>query len=127
MSEDTKEVDLRLERDDDGNLKPIEGVTPRLGIEIVARPISFGQSRKIDNWGEAIIHWSDEDKAMVLRENVVEPDDFDGVTVEELYEDFEAFTVEDVVQAVAFLSGYGRFFEDIDEEGMGKVQEEINL
>lgn len=117
MSDEDKEVTLRLRRDEDGNLKPVEGVSPRLGIEVVARPITYGQSRDIEKWGHPIIEWTDEDKAKVLRENLVEPDEFADVTVEELYRDFEAFQVEDIVQAIAFMSGYGRFFEEDEEAG----------
>lgn len=118
MPEEKKEVSLRLERDEDGNLVPKSGVSPRLGIDVKARPITYGQSRNIDGWGNAVVMWSDEDKLKVLKENLIEPDDFDGVEdVDDLRENFEAFAVEDIVMGIAILSGYGRFFEDDEEMG----------
>lgn len=115
---EAKEVDLRIKRDEDGKIAPVEGTSPQLGYKIKVRPITYGQSKDLDSWGLAIVEWSDEDKLRVLQRNLVEPDDFtDDLTVEDLRNDFEAFTVEDLVQGVAFMSGYGRFFEDDDGEG----------
>lgn len=116
--EDT-EVSLRIARDEEGNVKPVEGRSPQLNIKVKVLPITVEQSRRMDNWGLPCLKWTLEDKCQILKENVVEPEDFgEDLTPEELATEFEAYAVDDIVQAVAMHSGYKRFFENReDDEG----------
>lgn len=126
--EDEKEVSLRISRDSSGEVEPIEGVSPNLNIQVKVLPITVAQSYELESWGMPSLRWTAEDKARILRENVIEPSDFgDDLTAEELKNEFEAFAVDDIVQAVAIYSGYKRFFEEPDvEEGKGQELENIS-
>lgn len=118
-----EEYNLRVSRDEDGNLTPVEGESPTLGIPVKVIPITYGQSRRIEAFGKPIIEWTDEEKLMVLKENLVEPDEFyeSDVTVEDFRNNYEAYKVEDLVQAVVVYSGLGHLFD----RAKGKVMEEI--
>lgn len=128
MSGDKKQ-NLRVRRDSDGNLYPLAGLSPTLGIPVEIIPLTYGESRSYDSFGKALSDWTDEEKARLLREHVKEPnirDDDDEFTVEMMRDDFDAWTIEDLFQAVAVYSGLSRLFEDPagtegNEEGEAKT------
>lgn len=113
---------LRVTRDAEGNIKPIEGVSPTLGIKVKVIPLTYGQSRSYDSFGEAMIDWPTEDKLRLLQECLVEPNEFKSVTAEELEADFDAWTIVDLVQAIGLYSGLNRLFSEPDEPVVGKEE-----
>jgi len=123
------DYDLRVTRNEDNEIEPVDGESPTLGLPVKVIPITYGQSRKIENFGKPLMQWTTAEKLMVLKENLVEPSVFreEDVTVEELENDFEAYKVEDLVQAVAVYSGLGHLFERAKgkvEQMVGEMQEE---
>jgi hypothetical protein len=115
-----KELDLRVRRDDDGKLFPLVGVSPTLGIEVEIVPLTYGESRSYPSFRKALNEWSDEEKCRLISEHVVKPNVLDKngeLTVEDMLENFDAWTVEDLVQAVAVYSGLSRLFETEPSDG----------
>lgn len=110
---------IRIARDEDGNPVPIQGESPLMKIQIKVKPISYGESKRLSSFGDAVVEWDDEDKLYLLRNNLIEPnidDEFEGqMTVENLREDMEAFIVNDLIQGIVMYGGMGRLFAD--EEG----------
>lgn len=110
---------IRLHRDTKGEVRPIEGVSPNLGIKVEIKPLTYGESRLYKSFGEALFEWTDEDKMNLINNNVVTAD---GNVVkikdlDDLYENFDAWTVEDLVQAVFMYSGMGRLYRPSGAEG----------
>lgn len=110
----------RLRRDSKGEVQPIGGISPTLGIKVEVKPLNYGESRKLESFGEALFDWSDEDKVFVLNTCLVSPK-LDIKDVDDLHENFDAWTIEDLVQAVFFYSGMGRLY---DAENEGNVESE---
>jgi hypothetical protein len=113
---------IRLSRNDKGEVRPIKGVSPNLGIEVEVIPLTYGASRKIESFGEALFEWSDEDKIAVLNEHIHFPP-MEIRDVKDLHESFDAWAIEDLMQAVFLYSGMGRLFVQ-DEETEGNVEGE---
>ena len=117
MSETTKHI--RLHRDTKGEVRPLGGVSPNLGIQVEVKPLTYGESRLYSSFGDALFEWTDEDKMNLINNNIVTAD---GKAVEikdldDMYENFDAWTIEDLVQAVFLYSGMGRLYSPDDNEG----------
>ena len=54
--------------------------------------------------------WSDEEKLQVLNEHVIEPE-LDIKDVEDMMNEFDPWTIEDLVAAVFLYSGMQRLFD----------------
>ena len=111
-----KEVKLRIHRDEHGLIMPIDGVSPMLAIPVKIAPMTYGQSRKYESFGEALEDWSVEDKIAVINTHVVEPE-IEIKDEDDFYENFEAWTVLDLLQSVFFYSGMGRLYSPEIAEG----------
>lgn len=116
-----QDQNLRLRRDEDGELMALDGVSPTLGIKVEVVPLTYGKSRTFKSFGQALNEWTDEEKCQLIREHIRSPnvrDDDGNLSVEDMLENFDAWTIEDLVQAVAVYSGLSRLFEDPgDTEG----------
>ena len=110
------EISLRIHRDENGAVHPIEGVSPMLSIPVKIVPLSYGASRKLESFGEALSDWSDEDKIYVINNHVAEPE-IHIKDEDDLYDGFEAWTIEDLMQAVFLYSGLGRLYDPSVAEG----------
>ncbi len=120
---------FKVNKDDEGNVLPVEGVSPTLGIEVKVLPLRYGESRQLESFGQPFVNWSSEDKATLLSNNLVEPDlnaeyDDGELTAMRLEEDFEAWFVEDMVQAVGVYSGLKRLFESAEGKAMDQAEAE---
>lgn len=100
-----------VSRDEDGKVKPIEGVTPTLSLPIKLRPLTYGQTVEYPSFHQGILTWSHEDQAKIIRDCVIE---CDGVSFEDLTEEdlkgMEAWAIQDVLQAIMLYSGFSRLF-----------------
>jgi len=103
-------VNLRLHRDADGGIHPIEGVSPNLGIEVEVLPLTYGASRKLKSFGDALFDWSDEDRVYVLNNHLKVPD-MQLAGVEDLQDNFDGWVIEDLLQAVFIYSGMARLYD----------------
>lgn len=124
MPEDKKEVSVRLHRDSKGEIRLIGGVSPNLAIEVEILPLTYGVSRKLESFGEALYDWSDEDKITVLNDHVITPEiHIDGL--DDLYDNFDAWIIEELLQSVFLYSGMGRLYgEDTEGNVEGEDQPE---
>lgn len=114
---------IRLSRDPDGGVSPISGISPNLGIEVEVIPLTYGASRKLESFGEALFNWSDEDKIYVLNNHIKYPP-MEIRDVKDLHEGFDAWAIEDLMQAVFLYSGMGRLFEPSEGNVEGEAEEE---
>lgn len=118
---------LRLHRDTKGEIRTITGVSPNLGIEVEVLPLTYGASRLIKSFGESLYEWTDEDKIFLINNNIVQAS---GEQVEikdraDLYENFDAWVIEDLLQAVFIYSGMGRLYSPESEGNVeGEAEEE---
>jgi len=117
MSEDTKNI--RLHRNTKGEIRPLAGVSPNLGITVEVKPLTYGESRLYESFGEALFSWSDEDKMNLINNNIITADgkEIKIKDLDDLYENFDAWTIEDLVQAIFMYSGMGRLYGPDDDEG----------
>ena len=126
MPDEVKKLPLRLLRDSKGEIRPIGGISPTLAIDVEVIPITYGQSRNLESFGEALYEWSDEDKLLVLQNHLKSPE-LDIRDVEDMHENFDGWVIEDLVQAVFFYSGMGRLYGlGEDEEAEGNVDSEAS-
>lgn len=117
---DLKLTSLKLHRDSKGKIRPIEGMSPLLGMPVEILPLTYGESRNLGSFGMAIQDWSIEDKITLINDHIVVP----KVHIEDeddLLNNYDAWTVEDLIHAVITLSGLGRFYSPEDE---GNVEDE---
>jgi len=122
-----KDLTFRLHRDKDGNVMSIEGITPTLGIPVEVLPLTYGQSRMYKSFGESLFNWTDEEKIKLINEHIVTANEQEIhiKDVGDLYDNYDAWTVEDFVQAVYIFSGMGRLYEGEDEgNAVSEVTEE---
>jgi len=117
-----KVAPLRVKRDKDGAVLPVEGATPNLMLPCLVKPLLYGESRNYESFGEALSDWSPEEKYRLLKEHLVFPD-FDAENVEDMENNFDPWTIEDLVQAVFFFSGLGRLFIS-EDDGQGNARSE---
>ncbi len=110
VKEKKEATSLRLKRGADGKLATIEGVSPTMGIDCKILPMTYGQSRQYESFGENVYMWSDEEKLQVLNEHVIEPE-LDIKDVEDMMNEFDPWTIEDLVAAVFLYSGMQRLFD----------------
>jgi len=108
-----KELSFRLHRDEKGEVMSIEGITPTLGIPVEVLPLTYGQSRTYQSFGESLFNWTDEEKVRLINEHIVTANETEIFIngVNDLYENYDAWTIEDFVQAVYLYSGLGRMYE----------------
>jgi len=112
-----KKQQFRLSRDSDGGVHLIDGVSPTLGITVKIRPLTYGESRAMTTFGKPLLEWSDKDKFYVLSNNLIEPD-LGVESVDDMLNNFDAWTIEDLVQATAVYSGLARLYTSpADTEG----------
>lgn len=119
MSEN-KGIKLRLKRGDDGELVPVDGITPTLSIPVKVIPMTYGSSRNYESFGENVYSWSNKDKMDVINKHIVEPE-IHIESVEDMNENFDPWTIEDLVAAVFIYSGMSRLFENATE-GNGEAE-----
>lgn len=115
---------LRLKRGKDGRLLPVVGVTPTLSIPVKILPMTYGESRSYESFGENVYQWSDEDKMTVINAHILEPE-ISIEDVEDMSENFDPWTIEDLVASVFVYSGMARLFEasegNVEAEETDKV------
>lgn len=113
MGEDkkTRFIDkMKIKRDADGEIAPVELVSPSLQIPIKLVPISYGETKSMDSFGLPLNMWSDEDRVFALNHILeVDGEEFGEMTLEDL-DDLEAWTTEELFQTVALASGLARLF-----------------
>lgn len=118
--------EFRFRRSGEDDREVVNGITQALSIDVRVRPLSYGEYRSYDGFGQPVMQWSSADQARLLREHLVEPDlseeledgeRLDGRTLEE---EFEAFEIVDLIQAVVTYSGLHRFFRG---NGSGKARD----
>lgn len=119
---DLRIAPLRIRRDEAGEVVPVEGVTPNLMMPCVVRPLLYGQARSYESFGEALKDWSTEEKFRILKEQLVFPE-FDATDAKDMEDNFDPWTLEDLVQAVFLFSGLGRLYIQ-DEESEGNADSE---
>lgn len=118
--------ELRLHRDEKGELYSFAAVSPNLAIPVEVLPITYGQSRSIPSFGEEFGKWSDEDKLTLLQKNVLTAykKPFDAPKdLDDMYNNFDALTVEDLVLTVILYSGFGRML-DSEKNFLGEAPED---
>lgn len=120
MSKEDAKVKLRLDRNKDGNLVPVVGLSPTLGLPVVVIPMTYGQSRSYESFGDNVYNWSAEDKMSVINTHIVEPE-ITLENVEDMLENFDPWTIEDLVASVFIYSGMSRLFETTE----GNVAEPV--
>ena len=103
------EVKLRIHRDEHGDVHPIEGISPMLAIPVKIAPMTYGQSRTYESFGSALDDWSVADKIKIINDHVVEPE-IQIESEDDFYDNFEAWTILDLLQAIFFYSGMGRLY-----------------
>lgn len=113
MSEAKKQDNFRLRRNPKGEIYHLEGVSPTLGIKVKVRPLTYGESRGMASFAQPLLKWSNADKFFVLTNNLVEPD-LGIESIDDMLDNFDAWTIEDLVQAVAVYSGLARLYPDSD-------------
>jgi hypothetical protein len=124
VSEVTK-PQLRLRRNPEGEIYHIEGLSPTLGLEVKIRPLTYGESRALETFAKPLLKWSDEDKFTLLKNQLVVPElELEGV--EDMKDNFDAWTIEDLVQAVAVYSGLARLYGDEEEITEGNQESEAD-
>lgn len=107
---------FRLKRDKDGNLEPIEGKTPNFGHPVKVLPLTYGEARGLDSFGEDLSSWSLEDRFYIVSEHIVEPE-IGAKDPIDMADNYDPFTIEDFFQAVFLYSGIFRLFEAGGEQG----------
>lgn len=112
----SKDVQLRIHRDEHGLIKPIDGISPMLAIPVKVVPMTYGQSRQYESFGEALEDWTVADKIAVINNHILEPD-VNIKDEDDFYENFEAWTILDLLQAIFFYSGMGRLYNPDVTEG----------
>lgn len=109
-----RNIELRLRRGGDGKLVPVEGVSPTLGIPVKVLPLTYGASRQYESFGENVYLWSDADKMDIINKHVIEPE-IEIKDIEDMNENFDPWTIEDLVAAVFVYSGMARLFTEQTE------------
>lgn len=117
MDNDLKIHSLKLHRNEEGDLVPIEGISPMLNMNVKVIPFTYGQSKTYDSFGLSIFEWSEEERMRLINEHVVDPE-IDIESVEDMEENYDAFVIEDLIHAVLIISGMGRFY---DPDSAGNV------
>lgn len=109
---------FKLKRDKDGSLEAVECQSFTLGLHIKILPLTYGQSRRMESFGQPLSSWSETDVAMILDENLVamkdhgeeEWSEVGGVTVADL-SDLDAFIVQDIIESVLQYSAFHRLYQ----------------
>ena len=114
--EERKEPNIRLHRNAKGELRPVPGVSPNLAIEVEVLPLTYGASRRLKSFGEALFDWSDEDRITVINEHLIWPK-LNILDEDDLQDNFDGWVIEDLLQAIFLYSGMARLYEDPDIEG----------
>jgi hypothetical protein len=99
--------DLRIVRDDDGKVHPLDVLTPLEATPVRLRPLTYADRQRYklqltqDDMTAADIPITT--KYEMIRRHIVEPS-FDGVTRDDLVRDFGWTTIDDLVTAVMMYS-----------------------
>lgn len=109
-----KDIKLRLKRNEDGGLCTVDGISPTLSLPVTLTPMTYGSSRCYDSFGENVYLWSDKDKMDVINKHIVKPE-IHIESVEDMHENFDPWTIEDLVASVFVYSGMSRLFENATE------------
>ena len=125
MPEKTK-LTFRLHRDEKGEVMPIEGITPSLGIPVEVMPLTYGQSRLYKSFGESLFDWTDEEKFNLINDHIVTANEVELsiADLQDMYDNYDAWTIEDLVQAVYIFSGLGRLYEGDEGNVDSEAQQE---
>ena len=113
-----KNPSLRLKRDKDGNLVPIVGKTPNFNHPVKVLPLTYGEARGYESFGELLTDWTPEDRFELISTHIVEPE-LNLKDAKDLEENFDPFTVEDLFQAVFMYSGIFQLFDAETGEASG--------
>lgn len=119
---------IRLHRDESGKVEAIAGLTPTLGIDVEIMPLTYGQSRKLKSFGEPLYEWTDEDKMTLINHHIAKANgkEIHIADLDDMYENFDAWTIEDLVQAVFFYSGLGRLYDPgLAKNAVSEATEEV--
>jgi hypothetical protein len=125
VSEAKKQDNFRLRRNPKGEIYHLDGVSPTLGIAVKVRPLTYGESRGMASFAQPILKWSNQDKFFALTTNLIEPK-LELESIDDMLENFDAWTIEDLVQAVAVYCGLARLYGDDSTEGneVGEAEQE---
>lgn len=109
---------FKVKRNADGTLAPRSGVTPTLGLEIVVLPLTYGQTVSYDSFGHPVKNWTREEKARLLTENLVsvEGETAGDVTPEDI-DEFEAYSLSDILEGLILLSALNKLYSREEESG----------
>ena len=122
---DKDKIELRLQRDDSGELRSVDGLSPTLSMPVTVIPMTYGQSRSYKSFGDNVYMWSDEDKMDVINKHVVFPE-IKLIDVADMHDNFDPFTIEDLVASVFVYSGMARLFITEGNEVAGETDKIIS-
>lgn len=119
-----------LKRDEDGNLIPISGVSPNLMMKIKVLPLTLGQSKQYESWGDGVLDWTVEEKCQLLNDHLVEVDgeEFpDDLEPQDFMQNFDAWTADDLILGVAMTSGLHRLYESAEGKELQEALEQMGM
>lgn len=116
------EDDLLVERDETGDLIPVEKDVPQLGGKVKVKPMSYGKVRKLFG-DEQFDEISPETIVQILNEHVVRPD-LSGMTEEEIAKSMKPMAPNFLILAVLEASGVSGQME-VDEQGEAEMELEL--
>lgn len=103
----------KVTRNNDGEVVPHDCISQFLKIEMKLVPITYGQTKQLEDITEPPIKWSKHDIANILTNNVVEVDGekVGDVSPEEV-DGFEWFFIREVIDTVLMNSAFGRLYDN---------------
>lgn len=115
--------ELKIQRDEEGNILPVEGETPQ-GERIRVKPMSIGAMNRYlgdvlrdpEMFGSNLEDLSWETRAQMLEEFYVKPD-FTGITTMNIEQDFDQATLNDYLVGLFLYSGHNRDEGEVVEDG----------
>ena len=107
--------DLKVRRGDDNKVIPIEAVSIYLGFKFMIRPILWRDVEEFD-LSVSAPDWPVEDQIKLLRGHVIEPDMSD-LTIDDVRNEWDPWTLQELVATVVAYSGPLRPRDNDDGEG----------
>lgn len=120
MSEEDNEFvsldDLKISRDAEGNINPVTGETPA-GNRIKIRPMPTGDNEKFFGELDDPTKADHETKAQVMKKYFIEPSFPDDWSGEDVRDNMDRASVNDLIVGLMLYSGYMRTATDDIEDG----------
>lgn len=95
--------DLMVERDEEGNVRPIEAHSPMLDRTLLIRPLTYGFVRSTDMLSKPVMDWPIERKVAMLRDHLIEPS-CKGLTVEGANQNMNPMVIDHLVAMIMVKS-----------------------